>query len=566
MTDPLSITASTIAILGTIKATKKSIEILKELRHAPDTVLSLTNELSESQLCLGRLHELSELDLCDENFRGNLKKILSRCKACIQEILDLIDEKVSLFRKFGKLSEDNAERLGWLFSKGTIRVHQERLRHIRCELLTILSSTTVSQSIKTRVEIERIETTTQKLYERVHELNANVNDSKQAMTQGFMATNQSLSLLQEQLGYGLRGSRQTDILRLTVSTSSGFADCGPYCDCPCHRNQTISHTQTPRLLDQIIGSLFLGYSATPTFTAQCVMTCRRRASQKRIRVSYFFPTWFYWRAISAAMTLSDSGPELILRIPKARPSDWKIFGRAANNEIHLLRQLLITKQASPTDTNAFNGMTALHWAAFFGQTEACQLLIHAGADPHAEDKSQETPYQLAWSHILSNDLGEEKGRRLREVFSDTGMLDEWALSTLHRIVLGFTVVELNRQTLAWSESNINTVDSVGRTALFWAASRKDSEKVDFLLRHGADPNIRAFDGTTAIHAGALVGGEHVVRRLVAYGADINASDKHGRLPLHHACFFRRDIEYLLQLGSDSEARDSHSRAPIWHSS
>ena len=399
MTDPLSITASTIAILGTLKAAKKSIDVLRELRHAPDTVLVLVNELSEFQLCLERLHQLSEAELYDERFRESLQKLLKQCTTAVQETLDLIDDKVSLFRRIGNLSEDNAERLGWLFSKGTIRVHQERLQQLRCQLLTILSSTTVSHSIQTRVEIEKIETITQRLYERVDALDANVNASKQVIVQGFMATDQNLSSLQEQLGYGIRGSRQTNVVRITVSTNPGFQDYGPYCDCPCHRDQTVAHAQSPRLLDQVIGSLFLGYSATPTFTPtftpQCVMTCHRRASKKRIRISYFFPAWFYWRAINAAVSFSDLGPDLIIRMPRAVPTDWKIFGRAYNNEIPALRQLLITRQAAPTDIDVFAGQTSLHQAAFTGAVESCQILIHAGAAPHAEEKSRQTPYQMA---------------------------------------------------------------------------------------------------------------------------------------------------------------------------
>ena len=231
MTDPISVTTSTIAILGTLRAAKKSIDVLRELRHAPDIVLALVNELSEFQLCLERLHQLSEAKSYDESFRKSLQKLLKNCATAVKETLDFIDDKVSLFWRIGNFSEDNAERLGWLFSKGTIRVHQERLQQLRCQLLTILNSRIVSHSIKSRVEIEKIKTTTQRLYERVDALDANVNASKQVIVQGFMATDQNLRSLQEQLGYGIRGSRQTDVVRMTGSTL-GF--------------KTVVHTATAR--------------------------------------------------------------------------------------------------------------------------------------------------------------------------------------------------------------------------------------------------------------------------------------------------------------------------------
>lgn len=161
------------------------------------------------------------------------------------------------------------------------------------------------------------------------------------------------------------------------------------------------------------------------------------------------------------MTFSDTGPELLIRLPRAVPRGWKIFGRAFNNEISTLRQLLVINSAAPTDTDAYTGLTSLHHAAQRGAVESCQILLHAGAGPHAEDKSRITRYQQTWSHILSNDLGDEKSQKLRELFSDTSHLDEWSLSTLqlHRIVLGFIVTDLDSQALAWSESDTNAVDT-----------------------------------------------------------------------------------------------------------
>ena len=563
MTDPLSITASTITVLGILKTAKKSIDVLRELRVVPDIVLALDNELSDFQLCLEQLHQLSEKNLTDNSFHEKLQKFLRRCEPAVEETLDCI-RNVSPPQRRGNSSEDNGVRYRWLGSRRLIKKHQEQLQKLHHELLLILSSVTVSQSIKTRVEIENVKILSEKTDERLHVLNANVEASKQVTVQGFTATGQSLLLLQEQLGYRLRGLRQTDIIMMDVSANQVFQDYGLNCGCPCHRDQTVALKQSPRSFDRFIGSLFLGYTALPIFRSQCVTTCRCPTPKTRIRLSYFFPAWWYWRAISAAMTLSDSGPELIIRMPKAVPTDWKLFGRAWNDEVDDLRQLLITKQAAPTDTDAFTGMTSLHQAASSGATESCQVLIHAGADAYAEDKSQQTPYLLAWSHILSNDISDEKTQKLRELFSDTSRLDEWALSTLHRVVLGLIVGTLDEETLVKTGSDINAIDNQRRTPLFWAAARKDLKNVDFLLRHGADVNIKSFDGQTAMHAAARSGSEDIVHKLVAYGADINLPDKHHKLPLHVAVARRWDIEYLLRLGSDFSALDCYLRPAMWY--
>ena len=48
-----------------------------------------------------------------------------------------------------------------------------------------------------------------------------------------------------------------------------------------------------------------------------------------------------------------------------------------------------------------------------------------------------------------------------------------------------------------------------------------------LLEHGADPNARMHDGTTALIAAALRNDADSTRLLLSYGADVNARDADG---------------------------------------
>jgi hypothetical protein len=45
--------------------------------------------------------------------------------------------------------------------------------------------------------------------------------------------------------------------------------------------------------------------------------------------------------------------------------------------------------------------------------------------------------------------------------------------------------------------------------------------VDWLLRHGADPNAGPYQGCGALHLAAAFGASESVRRLVAAGADVD---------------------------------------------
>jgi ankyrin repeat protein len=55
--------------------------------------------------------------------------------------------------------------------------------------------------------------------------------------------------------------------------------------------------------------------------------------------------------------------------------------------------------------------------------------------------------------------------------------------------------------------------------------------VELLLKHGADPNIRAQHGYTPLHAAALNEDEDMIRTLLFGGADLALKSDDGRLPL-----------------------------------
>lgn len=133
-------------------------------------------------------------------------------------------------------------------------------------------------------------------------------------------------------------------------------------------------------------------------------------------------------------------------------------------------------------------------------------------------------------------------------------------------------------------ADANGADSVGWTALHWAAYRGSTEMVYVLLRHGAHVNARAQPvntGTMAISdmihpawyeaplktplfAAAAKGHASVIRVLLAHEADINARDDWGGTPLHRAAGEgeTRAAEALLEAGADVDALDSYQRTPL----
>jgi len=80
-------------------------------------------------------------------------------------------------------------------------------------------------------------------------------------------------------------------------------------------------------------------------------------------------------------------------------------------------------------------------------------------------------------------------------------------------------------------------DDYGATPLDAVAEYGYSEIVEFLLEHGADPNIRDKYGSTPLLYAAMFGNSKVVEVLLEHGADPNIRNKNGFTPLHYAAAF-----------------------------
>ncbi len=86
-----------------------------------------------------------------------------------------------------------------------------------------------------------------------------------------------------------------------------------------------------------------------------------------------------------------------------------------------------------------------------------------------------------------------------------------------------------------------------------------------LLRAGADPNARNKVGTVPLHNAMSMGSAVVVWDLLEAGADVNAADANKMTALHIALSFVRKIdliEVLLQFEADVNARDRRGETAL----
>ena len=138
----------------------------------------------------------------------------------------------------------------------------------------------------------------------------------------------------------------------TPMNSVHVADIEPQCKCRCHNR---SSKRSPQVMDQIIGSLFAGYSGIPCLIPQCnVLSCQRSCPNPDVTVSvtYFFPAWILSQAFTLAFKRSVGGFDYNIRIINCVSYLSLIFQYAYQGDVSRMKSLLKSKLGSPFDVTS----------------------------------------------------------------------------------------------------------------------------------------------------------------------------------------------------------------------
>lgn len=207
------------------------------------------------------------------------------------------------------------------------------------------------------------------------------------------------------------------------------------------------------------------------------------------------------------------------------------------------------------NVNARNnwGETPLHWAARRGQKDVAELLVAGGADINARDSGGLTVLNWAVRGDIPVDETARKAvgrflvsRGAEYVISDVAWLGD---------------VQKVRELLEGSPGLANTVGKgVREPPLCTAVLAGETNVVDVLLAHGADPNATSRFGLPGLHLAAALGNEAVVKMLLGNGADVKKEGESGETALHWASAKgRKDIVRLL-LGAGADVNVAAARA------
>jgi ankyrin repeat protein len=240
---------------------------------------------------------------------------------------------------------------------------------------------------------------------------------------------------------------------------------------------------------------------------------------------------------------------------------------------------IVKTHVTKTDLNTRDqsGRTPLMHAAAFGNLETLRVLLDAGAEVNARNRSDATA--LLWA------AGDpEKARLLIERGADVKVQSRQGRTPL--MVAASRAGNSEVIALMLSKgADPRAKDRLGITALSLAARAGDLASVTFLLKAGADPNAGDFLGRTSLAAATVSRNPKVVQLLLQHGADVRVATRRpspgnnvrvstnflkngpptglGITPLHTAAFGPvESVRLLLKAGANVNAQDDRRLAPL----
>ncbi|CAI6330864.1 unnamed protein product [Periconia digitata] len=573
--DPLSITASILAIVGASEQAVKGLAKLRALKDAPAELSALINEVSDLRAVLAQICFLGvQLEQASNNGPViALRSLLDRANGQILELDQCIQHDISKPEATNP-GRIKVSRVSWTLHQKRVSSLRQDLRTTRLNLGTALGVITTSSINRVELRIQEISSTQASDSELLKRLFGQISEGqrpvarkddeklvqrsldpsttlKQALPDepdelqptGLFPRSSTTRLLDHHIhpvrSYTYRNPQPATI-QIRARAQHFRPSCKPWCSCICHRKRSFRY---PKLLKGLVGTLFVGYTGLPVLTPACNETACRQRSVSSVDVTYYFPPWFLARMFSMTLTLSaHCGPELNIRVPRMVNWTTPLWRLSQMGELDNVQKLFISAKASPYDVNAY-GQSALHYAVGYHRTDLCRFLIESGCDVHLQDENGRKPIDNAWDIALSKAAPPDVVNFLMQTFSDDDYLESREFSVLHKIVLGFAHTNLDLA-LEDSTAQINSVDANGRTPLSWASARGDHASILAFLNNGADARIPDFEGATSLFHAITSGSYECVSTLLRYHVGTATTTVYGGTPLHAACKNRDDPKML----------------------
>ena len=145
MADPLSISASIIALLGAAEGVRKVIGKIKHIQNGPTKILALLNEISDLTLVLQNIQSFVQTQTAQsyipQDQLRQLATLVDRAKNEVLQLEELI--RTTFIRPNSNGDSIKIFRREWLRAKPKIMEFQQNLRDIRLNItshMTLINS------------------------------------------------------------------------------------------------------------------------------------------------------------------------------------------------------------------------------------------------------------------------------------------------------------------------------------------------------------------------------------------------------------------------------------------
>ena len=207
---------------------------------------------------------------------------------------------------------------------------------------------------------------------------------------------------------------------------------------------------------------------------------------------------------------------------------------AAHNDAVLVCKYLISKGIDPNITDSL-GQTPFSFAISGNATKTADLLLKSGykiQSPQILDNNDfyhaifATRYKIA-TLMLKHDTSLAK-----MLFKNDNNNNPLHVLALNSINVNKDLKELTKLLVKYG-ADINHKNDYFSTPLHYSAHYSE-QYTETLLKNGACPNIKNLKGETPLHISAQACTPVSAKALVKHGADLNAVDKYGSIPLFYS--------------------------------